>query len=59
MTTLTIDTAYTACRVLFGACSNDRVELFYGAPASALVCGRHAAHLDADDYRIMSQAGTY
>lgn len=43
----------TACRVLFGTCSDDRVELFHGAPASTVVCGRHAGSLDADDYRIM------
>ena len=49
----------TACRILYGTCSDDRVELHAGATDPTILCGRHAAGLDADDYRTMRAAGTH
>ena len=52
-------TQVLACTPLPGTHSNDRICLQYGAPDTAVICGRHAATLDAEDYRIMHDAGTY
>lgn len=51
------DPRATACSILAGSCSDDRVTTFYGASRPVVLCGRHAAGMSPANWSTLHKAG--